>query len=112
MGICNRCGLTYQRSDLVPQFQWQGLELQNLQIYVCTRTCLDAPQIQLKTIILPPDPVPVYLPFPEPYSAEVPSYLSTEGGAHLTTITGFNLTTEIRVTPSPDPNNPYSFAES
>lgn len=86
------------------------MQLQNVGVYVCRQTCLDVPQIQLKAIILPPDPVPVPLAFPEPYGAEVPSYLSTQTGLHMTTESGLNLTTEIRVTPSPDPNNPYYFA--
>lgn len=111
-GICDRCGLQYQRTELVQQFQWQGTILQNLNIFVCKQTCLDVPQMQLKTIILPPDPVPVWQPRPEIYAEEVPSYMSTETGDHLVTESGLNLTMEIRVTPSPDPNNPYYFAES
>lgn len=111
LGVCQRCGFTYNRKDLVPQFQWQGMELQNINVYVCTRTCYDVPQIQLKAIILPPDPVPVFLPFPEPYTAEVPSYMSTQDGFHLVTMTGDNLVTMIRVTPSPDPDTPYYYAD-
>lgn len=86
------------------------MQLQPLYVFVC-RTCYDVPQIQLKTIILPPDPVPVYLPLPENYDAEVPSYLSTQTGVHLVTMSGINLVTTIRVTPSPDPNNPYYYSE-
>lgn len=100
----------YSLRNLKWQFQWQGMQLQNLRILVCT-TCLDIPQIQLKTIILPPDPLPVFNPRPENYAAEVPSYVSTQTGAHFVTTSGVNLTTEIRVTPSPDPNNPYYFAD-
>lgn len=55
---CDRCGCWYNRSDLSWQFQWAGTHLYNLGILVCT-PCLDTPQEQLRTIILPPDPPPV-----------------------------------------------------
>lgn len=87
------------------------MQLQNVGVYVCRQTCLDVPQMQLKAIILPPDPVSVPLAFPEPYSAEVPSYMSTQTGIHLTTMDGNPLVTMIRVTPSPDPNNPYYYSD-
>lgn len=110
LGVCDRCGFTYQRQDLRYQFQWAGFQLQNLNLLVCDR-CLDVPQIQLKTIILPPDPVPIDDPRIERYSVEVPSYVSTETGDHFVTADGDHLVTEIRVTPSPDPDNPYTFVE-
>ncbi|MCA6108098.1 hypothetical protein [Bradyrhizobium cenepequi] len=70
IGVCQRCGFWYNRAELVPQFEWAGVQLQNQELYVCTRTCYDKPQQQLKTIIIPPDPMPVYRPFPEPFSQE------------------------------------------
>jgi hypothetical protein len=82
------------------------MQLQPLNLWVC-HPCLDRPQIQLRTIILPPDPVPVYLPFPEPYASEVPSYMSTQTGNHLTTLSGVKLTMTIQVTPTPNQNNTY-----
>jgi len=65
------------------------------------RTCLDKPQIQLRTIIIPPDPLPVINPRPEFYSDEVPSYASTLTGNHMTTLTGVKITMMIRVVPTP-----------
>lgn len=106
LAVCDRCGLTYNLKDLKWQFQWQGMQLQNLRLLVCD-ICLDKPQIQLKTLILPPDPVPVFNPRPEAYRAEVPSFVSTETGTNLITTSGDNLIMEIKVTPTPDPNNPY-----
>lgn len=98
---------------MVPQYQWAGPRLQNLELYVCTRTCNDVPQPQLKSIILPPDPVPVYRPFPETYSDTVPSFVATEvppfGGSDVTTETGDNVIWEIEDTPLPDPNNPVLY---
>ncbi len=70
IGVCQRCGLWYQRSELVPQYEWAGVKMQNLELYICTRTCYDIPQHQLKTIIIPPDPMPVYRPFPEPFASD------------------------------------------
>jgi hypothetical protein len=70
IGVCQRCGMWYQRSELVPQYEWSGVKLQNLELYVCTRTCHDKPQTQLKTIIIPADPLPIYRPFPEPFTSD------------------------------------------
>lgn len=110
IGVCQRCGFWYQRSDLVPQFQWAGVKLQNQELYVCTRTCLDVPQTALKTIVIPADPLPVWRPFPENYTETVPSYIATEsqnfGGSDITTESGDDLVWEVGDTPLPDPNNP------
>lgn len=108
--ICQRCGFRYQRSELVPQFEWAGVKLQNQELYVCKRTCLDVPQPALKTIVIPPDPLPVWRPFPENYTETVPNFIATETppfeGQDITTEAGDDLTWEIGDTPIPDPNNP------
>jgi hypothetical protein len=62
--VCDRCGARYNHSDLSWQFQWQGPRLQNLRILVC-RGCLDVPQENIRTIVIPPDPVPIQNPRPE-----------------------------------------------
>lgn len=41
----------------------------SLQILVC-RECLDIPQSQLRPIVLPPDPVPIFNPRPEAYTQD------------------------------------------
>lgn len=82
------------------------MQLQNLRILVCD-ICLDKPQTQLRTIILPPDPVALFNTRPELYSVEVPSYISTLDGTHLTTVSGINMVTVSKITPTPDPNEPY-----
>ena len=69
LGICQRCGFMYNHDRLQWQFQYGAMRLINLRILVCD-TCLDEPQIQLRTIILPPDPVPIEYPVPENYAAE------------------------------------------
>lgn len=113
LAICQRCGFTYNRVDLVPQYQWAGPRLQNLELYVCKMRCLDVPQMQLKSIILPPDPVPVYRPFPEQYAVTVPNFIATQPveflGNDITTEAGDPLIWEIEDTPLPDPNNPAQY---
>lgn len=97
-------------------YQWQGVKLQNQRLLVCTRTCNDRPQPQLKTIVIPPDPLPVLNPRPENYAETVPSYIATETpafeGSDITTESGDNLTWEVGDTPLPDPNNPVIYYPS
>lgn len=113
LGICDRCGFTYNLKDLRWQYQWAGAHLQNLRLLVCENTCLDIPQEQLRSIIIPPDPLPVFNPRPEQYTQEVPSYVATESpafaGTDITTEDGNKLIWEIEDTPSPDPNNPVIY---
>ena len=68
-GTCQRCGFVCNQEDLSWQFDWRGLQLMNLQILVCSE-CLDNPQRQLGTIILPPDPVSIINARPEPYAID------------------------------------------
>lgn len=65
-GVCQRCGIWYNRDRLIPQFQWQGAGLQNLWIFTCL-DCHDTPQQQLRSLALPADPVPVAYPLVEPF---------------------------------------------
>jgi hypothetical protein len=79
--ICERCGGRFNHDQLQWQFQWNGPRLQNLRILVC-RSCLDVPQEQLRTIILPPDPVPIENPRPE-LSTAIYASLREDGGSAL-----------------------------
>src|ERR1700744_6209173 len=72
--VCMRCGIWYQRNELVFQSDWRGTSLKNLYILVCTRTCLDIPQEQLRAITLPADPVPVYFPSVEQFEQNETDY--------------------------------------
>lgn len=65
-GVCRRCGLWDNRNRITDQWDWRGTRLQNLYILVCQR-CYDRPQPQLRAIVLPADPVPVYRPLVEPF---------------------------------------------
>ncbi len=68
LGICQRCGAMYNHDQLRWQMQYAGMRIVNLRILVC-QSCYDEPQIQLRTILLPPDPVPIEYPSPEVYTA-------------------------------------------
>jgi len=59
-GQCDRCGRWFNLRSLQWQYEWSGTHLYNKRILVCTEGgCLDVPQEQLRTIILPPDPPPL-----------------------------------------------------
>jgi len=58
LGICDRCGDLHNLRNLRFQFDWAGPTMINKQVRVCPR-CYDRPQEQLRTVILPPDPMPV-----------------------------------------------------
>lgn len=109
-GICDRCGFRYLLKDLQWQYQWAGVKLQNLRLLVCTTNCLDNPQPAIKSLIIPPDPLPVLNPRPEAYSETVPNFVATENstfaGNDLTTESDDNIIWEDETTPLPDPNNP------
>lgn len=85
---CDRCAALYNLVDLRWQFQWSGVLLRNTRFLVC-ESCWDQPSEFLRAIILPPDPVPVLNPRPEPYTAEEPSFICTESRDDLVTETVF-----------------------
>jgi len=59
--ICDRCGFRYNHVNLRWQFDWRGASLMNIRLLVCN-TCYDAPQEQLRAIVVPADPVPIEQP--------------------------------------------------
>src|SRR5512143_2496056 len=65
--VCDRCGLLYNHYKLRWQHDWRGPRLQNLRFLVCP-TCYDTYQQNgQRTIILPPDPLPIMNPRVEYY---------------------------------------------
>lgn len=66
-GICDRCGFLYNLDELGDQAYWAGPTLLYKNIRICPK-CTDVPQEQLRTIVLGPDPLPVYNPRPDPTS--------------------------------------------
>lgn len=75
-GVCYRCGRWWNRDQLNFQHDWRGTTLKNLYILVCN-DCYDTPQEQLRSIVLPADPVPVYFPSVEQFEADETNYRST-----------------------------------
>jgi hypothetical protein len=75
VGVCDGCGKLWNLRELRFQFDWAGTSMINRQIRVCP-DCYDRPQEQLRTIILPADPPPVWQPRPEPYLVDEPSQLT------------------------------------
>lgn len=68
-GICDSCGFLYVKKDLQFQYEWAGNRLVNQNMLVCDR-CYDIPQEQLRSIVLPADPVPIQNPRPERYAID------------------------------------------
>lgn len=67
LGVCERCGFLWNLDRLAWQWDWQrGPRLFNLRKLVCPE-CYDKPQESGRTIILPPDPIPVQNSRPENY---------------------------------------------
>ena len=61
IGECDRCGFWHTRADMPRQFQWSGNRLFDTG-FVVGNDCLDVPQQQFRTPILPPDPRPIINP--------------------------------------------------
>ena len=77
-GECSRCGRWFQQRTLVWQMEWGGERLYNTGLLVCTEGgCNDVPQEQLRTIILPPDPLPIL-------NARVPNFAYEEQTVRIT----------------------------
>jgi hypothetical protein len=76
LGVCDRCSLWYNLIDLQFQYEWRGTTLQNIWIRVCDR-CLDVPQEQLRAIVLPADPTPVWQPRVEQFEELETNYRTT-----------------------------------
>lgn len=72
IGECDRCGFWKNLDGLSPQMQWAGNTLRDTGLLVCSDTCLDVPQDQYRTPILPPDPFPRINPRPSPNTTPVP----------------------------------------
>ncbi len=58
LSCCDRCGFDYNATVMRFQYDYAGPRLQNKRILVCP-TCYDKPQEQLRTIVIPADPLPI-----------------------------------------------------
>lgn len=59
--VCDRCGKWINHVNLRTQVEWAGVRTVDTGFRVCDG-CLDVPQEQLRSLILPPDPVPIRNP--------------------------------------------------
>jgi len=73
--MCDLCGHWWNSVDAQFQMEWSGIHLFNIRSLRCPH-CIDVPQEQLRTIILPPDPLPIY-------NARVPNYALDEETSRL-----------------------------
>lgn len=79
---CDRCSFWFNHDDLQWQYEWAGTSLMNIRVLVCRR-CLDKPQEQFRTIILPPDPPPIINARPpnflyEEYTVRIAEYSAAD----------------------------------
>lgn len=81
LAICDRCQGMVNHDTLRWQMQWRGPQLQNIRRLVCPE-CYDTPQEQLRTFVLPTDPVTIQNARPEDYAAadNPASYLGYDPG--------------------------------
>jgi len=111
--VCDRCGTVYNHVDLSWQNDWAGATMVNKRILVCNR-CLDVPQMQLRAITLPADPVPIQNPRPFDYVAAETDFRVTMNGEFLETMSGENRVPQqtgapngsLALEPGTDPNAP------
>jgi hypothetical protein len=90
LAVCYRCGFWRNRIDLHFQYEWRGTSLTNIYILVCD-DCLDIPQEQLRAIVLPADPAPIYWPSVEDFAGDETNYRATipvPGTRGLVTVPG------------------------
>ncbi len=80
--ICDRCGALWNRVDLQAQTLWGGPRLFNTGWLVCRR-CLDVPNEQLRSLVLPPDPPPILQPRVETFFIDETNFIVTEEGVYL-----------------------------
>lgn len=76
---CDRCGFITNHYKMRWQTQYAGLQLINIGLLVCS-PCWDVPQPQLMTIILPPDPAPIFNARPENYVVDETDWRTTQDG--------------------------------
>lgn len=65
--VCYRCGAWRNRTDVVQQPIYAGVNIINTNLWVCKENerCRDIPNPQRKAIIIPPDPYPTIPASPE-----------------------------------------------
>lgn len=78
-GTCDRCGFVTNLTKMRWDLQYAGQTLINKRFLVC-EYCVDVPQQQLRTIILPADPPPLFNARVEPYTIDETDWRTTQDG--------------------------------
>lgn len=105
--VCDRCAIWYNHHQLRWQFDWAGASLINKRLLVCDR-CYDDPQQQLRSIIIPADPMPITNPRIEPYAwdeidrRQVSGYNEVDPETGLTVPLGYTRVTTRDAAPTND----------
>lgn len=76
--ICDSCGFNYNLVALRAERQWYATEVRATGFRVCSK-CEDVPQEQLRTITLPPDPMPVQNARPDTYPVLTDCFINDGG---------------------------------
>lgn len=66
LGVCDRCGRLVNHDTMRDQLRYRGPKLQSLGLLLC-ESCVDIPNEQERTVVLPMDPVPINFARPENY---------------------------------------------
>jgi hypothetical protein len=94
--ICDRCGFRYNWVDLSWQYDWRGAQLANIRILVCS-PCKDTPQQQLRSIVVPADPVPIINARTQDFVAASINYSSISGGGTVDPVTGIPIPPNVNL---------------
>lgn len=94
--VCERCSIWTNRYRLQNQREWRGAALLPINIWVCP-DCYDTPQEQLRAIVLSADPLPVILPFPEPFAYDEENTATLTTGSTIDPITGIPIPDETTI---------------
>lgn len=101
--ICDRCGFLYNHVTLGWQFDWAGRDLINKRILVCP-SCMDAPQEQLRSQVIPADPLPIQNPRIQDYAGSSSDYRATSGQNAVDPVTNIQIIQgDVRVTQADAP---------
>jgi hypothetical protein len=107
--ICDRCGFRYNFVNLSWQFDWRGVQPQNLRILVCNR-CRDVMQEQLRAITLPADPEPIINARVQDFTVAENNYRAASIPAAVHPITGLPVQSHLlRVTEDCENRTPFPF---
>lgn len=104
LAVCDRCGMLYNHKDLNWQTEWRGPQLKNLMILIC-ESCLDDPQEQLRTMIIPADPVPIPIPRQEAYISEISTLPPATVPGPFSTIPAYSNPAALAALLNPVPPN-------